>query len=94
LFVPPFMNVCRIARIGSTACALAPSLAHAAGAAAAPAGPLPLAYVAHAARPAARPVLVLGWALLALCTLVCVTIAVLLALAIFRRRRRGRPRSG
>ncbi|WP_404842302.1 cytochrome c oxidase subunit II [Burkholderia vietnamiensis] len=95
MFVPPFMNVCRIARIGSTACALAPSLADAAAAAAAPAGPLPLAYVGHAAGPAARPVLVLGWALLALCTLVCVTIAVLLAIAIFRRRRRASgPRSG
>lgn len=34
--------------------------------------------LAHAAGPAARPVLVLGWALLALCALVCVTIAVLL----------------
>ncbi|WP_227744057.1 cytochrome c oxidase subunit II [Burkholderia gladioli] len=49
------------------------------------ADPLPLAYVAHAAGPAARPVLVLGWGLIALCLFVCVAIALLLALAIWRR---------
>ncbi|EGC98518.1 cytochrome c oxidase, subunit II, partial [Burkholderia sp. TJI49] len=50
--------------------------------------PLPLAYVAHAAGPAAQPVFVLGWALLALCTGVCVVIAALLAFALFHRRAR------
>ncbi|WP_244112834.1 cytochrome c oxidase subunit II [Burkholderia gladioli] len=49
------------------------------------AAPLPLAYVAHAAGPAARPVLVLGWGLIALCLFVCLAIALLLALAIWRR---------
>ncbi|QKM54739.1 Cytochrome c oxidase subunit 2 [Burkholderia glumae] len=51
-------------------------------------GARPLAYIAHAAGPAARPVLVLGWALIALAAGVCLVIAVLLALAIWRRGRR------
>lgn len=95
MLVTPFMNACRIADtadiagiagIAAAACIVAPRAARAAGASASPAGPLPLAYVAHAAGPAADPVLVLGWALLALCTFVCATIAVLLLIAIFRRR--------
>nr|WP_246795037.1 cytochrome c oxidase subunit II [Burkholderia perseverans] len=64
---------------GLPACAVADQTGHDA---------LPLAYVAHAAGPAARPVLVLGWALIALTAGVCVVIAVLLALAIWRRGRR------
>lgn len=76
----PAPRIVRIARVVAPTCALAPAAARAA------ADPLPLAYVAHAAGPAARPVLVLGWALLALCTFVCVAIAVLLLIALFRRR--------
>ncbi|NIF41004.1 cytochrome c oxidase subunit II, partial [Burkholderia sp. Tr-862] len=90
MLVPPFAQARRIACIASVASIVAPAAARAAGefgeAAAGPAGPLPLAYVAHAAGPAARPVFVLGWALLALCTFVCIAIAVLLLIAIFRRR--------
>lgn len=83
MLVPLSPNVRRVA------CALACIVASAAIACAqAAAEPLPLAYVAHAAGPAARPVFVLGWALLALCTFVCIAIATLLALALFRRRRR------
>lgn len=67
------------------AAALHAAAAHAQAHAAQPAA-LPLAYVFDSAGPAARPVLILGWALLALCTSVCVVIAVLLALALFRRR--------
>ena len=65
-------------------------------AAAAAAGePLPLAYVAHAAGPAAQPVFVLGWALLALCTAVSLVIAALLLAALFHRRTRtGGRRDG
>ncbi|RKU00156.1 cytochrome c oxidase subunit II [Burkholderia sp. Nafp2/4-1b] len=75
--------------VAAAACIVAPAAACAATVSAdstASAGPLPLAYVAHAAGPAAQPVFVLGWALLALCTFVCVTIAVLLLVALFRRR--------
>ncbi|PRF76659.1 cytochrome c oxidase subunit II [Burkholderia multivorans] len=81
--VPLFPNARRVA------CAAAYIVAYAAvSRAQAAAQPLPLAYVAHAAGPAARPVFVLGWALLALCTFVCIAIATLLALALFRRRTR------
>ncbi|MBR8184854.1 cytochrome c oxidase subunit II [Burkholderia ambifaria] len=98
--VPPFAQARRIACLASVASLVAPAAARAAGelgeAATGPAGPLPLAYVAHAAGPAARPVFVLGWALVALCTFVCIAIAVLLLIAIFRRRTQadGAPRSG
>ncbi|UEP26063.1 cytochrome c oxidase subunit II [Burkholderia ambifaria] len=98
--LPPFAQARRIACIASVASIAAPAVARAAGelgkATAGPAGPLPLAYVAHAAGPAARPVFVLGWALVALCTFVCIAIAVLLLIAIFRRRTQagGAPRSG
>ncbi|WP_175675662.1 cytochrome c oxidase subunit II [Burkholderia ambifaria] len=88
--VPPSAQARRIACLASVASIAAPAVARAAGelgkATAGPAGPLPLAYVAHAAGPAARPVFVLGWALVALCTFVCIAIAVLLLIAIFRRR--------
>ncbi|WP_175760654.1 cytochrome c oxidase subunit II [Burkholderia ambifaria] len=103
MLVPPFAQARRIACIASVASLVAPAAARAAGevgelgeAAAGPAGPLPLAYVAHAAGPAARPVFVLGWALLALCMLVCIAIAALLLIAIFRRRAHagGVQRSG
>lgn len=88
---PPFLKAHRMVCSAVAACTVAPALAHAASVSvsdpsSAPAGPLPLAYVAHAAGPAARPVFVLGWALLALCTFVCVAIAVLLLIALFRRR--------
>ncbi|QGZ67051.1 cytochrome c oxidase subunit II (plasmid) [Paraburkholderia acidisoli] len=46
----------------------------------------PLAYILHSAGPASRPVLILGWALTALCVGVCVVIAALLLIAVFRRR--------
>ncbi|WP_043176620.1 cytochrome c oxidase subunit II, partial [Burkholderia ambifaria] len=103
MLVPPFAQARRIACIASVASLVAPAAARAAGevgklgeAAAGPAGPLPLAYIAHAAGPAARPVFVLGWALLALCMLVCIAIAALLLIAIFRRRAHagGVQRSG
>ncbi|WP_244135290.1 MULTISPECIES: cytochrome c oxidase subunit II [unclassified Burkholderia] len=85
--VPPPEKAPRIVRLAATACLAAPMAAvRAASEPDAPAGPLPLAYVAHAAGPAARPVFVLGWALLALCTFVCIAIAVLLLIAMFRRR--------
>ncbi|KUY90346.1 cytochrome B [Burkholderia sp. RF7-non_BP1] len=85
--VPPPEKARRIVRLAATACLAAPmAAARAASEPDAPAGPLPLAYVAHAAGPAARPVFVLGWALLALCTFVCIAIAVLLLIAMFRRR--------
>ncbi len=87
--VPPLMKARHLARVAGFACAVAPAAACAA------AGPLPLAYVVHAAGPAAQPVFVLGWALLALCTFVCIAIAVLLLVALFRRRApAGRPGSG
>ncbi|RQR59928.1 cytochrome c oxidase subunit II [Burkholderia sp. Bp9125] len=76
-------SVTHAARIALIVCAAPACRAQAAGDA------LPLAYVVHAAGPAARPVLVLGWALLALCTFVCATIAALLAFALFRRRPAG-----
>nr|WP_244099930.1 cytochrome c oxidase subunit II [Burkholderia anthina] len=80
------MKAHRIACFAATASVVAPALARAAGEPPRPAGPLPLAYVAHAAGPAAQPVFVLDWVLLALCLFVCVTIAVLLLMAMFRRR--------
>ncbi|WP_269507985.1 cytochrome c oxidase subunit II, partial [Burkholderia sp. IMCC1007] len=83
------MKAPRIACFAVVASAVAPTLARAAGEPSTPAGPLPLAYVAHAAGPAAQPVFILGWALLALCLFVCVAIAVLLLTAIFRRRARA-----
>ena len=46
----------------------------------------PLAYILHSAGPASRPVFILGWALTALCVGVCVVIAVLLLIAVLRRR--------
>ncbi|EOH6285266.1 cytochrome c oxidase subunit II, partial [Burkholderia cenocepacia] len=89
MLVPPSTKTRRITRIAPLAWAVAPVVARAAAEPAAPgnpAAPLPLAYVVHAAGPAAQPVFVLGWALLALCTFVCVAIAVLLLIALFRRR--------
>ncbi|AXF25591.1 cytochrome c oxidase subunit II [Burkholderia pyrrocinia] len=74
------MKARHAACIAVPACAVAPAAARAAG------EPLPLAYVVHAAGPAAQPVFVLGWALLALCAFVCIAIAVLLLVALFRRR--------
>ncbi|TCG05697.1 cytochrome c oxidase subunit II [Paraburkholderia steynii] len=50
-------------------------------------GRLPLAYFLHEAGPAALPVLRLGWALAALCVGVCLVIAFLLAVSIWRRSR-------
>ncbi|CAB5090924.1 cytochrome c oxidase subunit II [Burkholderia cenocepacia] len=91
MLVPLSRKTRHIARVAPFACAVAPSVACAAAAPAAPgnpAAPLPLAYVVHAAGPAAQPVFVLGWALLALCTFVCIAIAVLLLIALFRRRAR------
>ena len=46
----------------------------------------PLAYILHSAGPASRPVFILDWALTTLCVAVCVVIAVLLLIAVFRRR--------
>ncbi|WGS55250.1 cytochrome c oxidase subunit II (plasmid) [Paraburkholderia sp. D15] len=46
----------------------------------------PLAYILYSAGPASRPVLILGWALTALCVGVCLAIAALLLIAVFRRR--------
>lgn len=83
------MKARRIVRIAASACVVAPLAARAASEPDAPGGSLPLAYVVHAAGPAARPVFVLGWALLALCTFVCIAIAVLLLIATFRRRTRA-----
>lgn len=89
MLISPSMKAHRIACLAPAACMAAPVAARAAATEPAnPAGPLPLAYVVHAAGPAAQPVFVLGWALLALCMLVCVTIAALLLIAIFRRRLR------
>ncbi|WP_431020756.1 cytochrome c oxidase subunit II [Burkholderia cepacia] len=78
--VPLSLKPRHVACMAVAACAVAPAAACAA------AEPLPLAYVAHAAGPAAQPVFVLGWALLGLCTFVCVSVAALLLLAVFRRR--------
>lgn len=49
----------------------------------------PLAYFLHSGGPAAQPVRVLDWGLAALCAFVVVAIAVLLALALTRRRPAG-----
>lgn len=46
----------------------------------------PLAYFLHSGGPAAQPVRTLNWALVALCAFVVIAIAVLLALALTRRR--------
>ncbi|SDE17910.1 cytochrome c oxidase subunit II [Paraburkholderia lycopersici] len=46
----------------------------------------PLAYFLHSAGPAAAPVRVLDWALAALCIAVCIVIALLLFMALRRRR--------
>lgn len=54
-------------------------------------GPTPLAYFLHGKGPAALPVLHLGWVLAALCSFVCIVIAAMLLLAMFRRRKRGDP---
>ncbi|MEF9442050.1 cytochrome c oxidase subunit II [Burkholderia sp. 1B3(2022)] len=89
MLVPLSRNTRHIACIAPFAWAAAPIVARAAAERAEPgnpAAPLPLAYVIHAAGPAAQPVFVLGWALLALCSFVCVAIAVLLLIALFRRR--------
>lgn len=51
----------------------------------------PLNYFLHAAGPAATPTLHLGWALAALSVAVCVVIAVLLVIAIGRRRAPSDP---
>ncbi|WP_322081198.1 cytochrome c oxidase subunit II [Burkholderia sp. BCC1972] len=83
MLVAPSRKTRHIACIAPFAWAVAPLAARAA---ANPAAPLPLAYVVHAAGPAAQPVFVLGWALLALCVAVCVAIAVLLLIAMFHRR--------
>lgn len=67
--------------------AAAAAVASCAGAAASPChASTPLAYYLQSAGPAAAPVRTLGWTLGALCAFVCVAIAVLLALAIVRRR--------
>nr|WP_174971324.1 cytochrome c oxidase subunit II [Burkholderia contaminans] len=81
--VPPPSTARRVTRLAAFACVAAPAAACAAG------EPLPLAYVAHAAGPAAQPVFVLGWALLALCTAVSLVIAALLLAALFHRRTRA-----
>ena len=87
--VPPPSTARRVTRLAGFACVAAPAAACAAG------EPLPLAYVAHAAGPAAQPVFVLGWALLALCTAVSLVIAALLLAALFHRRTRtGGRRDG
>ena len=86
---PPPSTARRVTRLAGFACVAAPAAACAAG------EPLPLAYVAHAAGPAAQPVFVLGWALLALCTAVSLVIAALLLAALFHRRTRtGGRRDG
>ena len=53
----------------------------------------PLAYFLHGAGPAAQPVLLLDWVLAAICSVVCVVIAVMLGIALFRRRQRQEPRA-
>lgn len=50
----------------------------------------PLSYIASAQGPAARPTMWLGWGLSAVCAAVCVIVAVLLFMAL-RRRREARP---
>ncbi|WP_414696975.1 cytochrome c oxidase subunit II [Paraburkholderia sp.] len=51
------------------------------------ASPTPLAYFLHGNGPAAQPVLRLGWVLTAICCLVCVIIALMLAIGMWRRRK-------
>nr|WP_244818005.1 cytochrome c oxidase subunit II [Caballeronia sp. Lep1P3] len=51
-------------------------------------GPTPLAYFLRSKGPAAEPVLHLGWTLAFICSLVCVIIAVMLLIAMFRRRKK------
>ena len=66
MLVPPSRKTRRITRIAPFAWAVAPLVARAAAEPATPgnpAAPLPLAYVVHAAGPAAQPVFVLGWLL-------------------------------
>jgi cytochrome c oxidase subunit 2 len=53
----------------------------------------PLAYFLHGSGPAAIPVLHLDWILTAICSLVCVVIATMLGIAIFRRRKREDSRA-
>ncbi|WP_404990245.1 cytochrome c oxidase subunit II [Caballeronia sp. LZ065] len=53
----------------------------------------PLAYFLRSEGPAAHPVLHLNWVLTAICCLVCVAIAVMLAMAMFRRRKQQDPRA-
>ncbi|CAB3724043.1 cytochrome c oxidase subunit II [Paraburkholderia rhynchosiae] len=53
----------------------------------------PLAYFLRGVGPAAKPVLHLGWALTAICCFVCIVIAVMLGIALFRRRQRQDPRA-
>ncbi|WP_420910262.1 cytochrome c oxidase subunit II [Paraburkholderia fungorum] len=48
----------------------------------------PLAYFLHGSGPAAIPVLHLDWILTAVCSLICVVIATMLGIAMFRRRER------
>ena len=52
----------------------------------------PLNYFLHAAGPAATPTLRLGWIFAAICVAVCLIIAVLLTVAILRRRPMPLPR--
>jgi len=56
-------------------------------------GPTPLAYFLRSKGPAAQPVLHLGWTLAFICSLVCVIIAAMLLVAMFRRRKREDHRS-
>lgn len=51
-------------------------------------GPTPLAYFLHSKGPAAHPVLHLDWVLTAICSLVCIIIAVMLLIATFRHRKK------
>lgn len=51
-------------------------------------GPTPLAYFLHSKGPAAHPVLHLDWVLTAICSLVCIMIALMLIIGTFRRRKR------
>jgi cytochrome c oxidase subunit 2 len=50
--------------------------------------PTPLAYFLHSKGPAAHPVLHLDWVLTAICSLVCIIIAVMLLIATFRHRKK------
>ncbi|WP_250511520.1 cytochrome c oxidase subunit II [Caballeronia sp. GACF4] len=56
-------------------------------------GHAPLAYFLHSGGPAAHPVLRLNWVLTAVCCLVCLIIAAMLIVAIFRRRKHAEPRA-